>query len=123
LNAKTQGEKKMNKKMIIAVAIIQVILIGSLLAIASDNDQNNFNNYEVNDSCPAACGDCDGTCDGTGYCNFEGGVNCDGTGICSENQQQIKSCDSACDGSGSGGQARLSRNCYRESSCSGICNN
>jgi len=114
----------MNKRIVIAFAIVQILLIGSLLAIASSNNEQRARENEIDEICTGDCNNCDEECDRIGFCNSQGKQNCDGTGTCSQMNQRNTNCNSICDGTGTCTQnTQQGRNCNPKSSCSGICNN
>ena len=109
--------------MLIAFALVQVVLIGSLFALASDNDQVVIPDDEIIDTCTGDCANCT-DCTGDGDCQGKGNLNCDGTGSCNHNQIRNTNCNTVCDGSGSYKQnTQQIRGCGTSSSCSGSCNN
>lgn len=119
------GVEKMNRKMLIALAIIELLLMGSLVAIGSGkSDDMDTTSKAIDHNCIGACDNCDGQCKVSEECNSQGNGICDGTGSCSQNRQITNNCNSECDGSGSCSQNTLRiRNCNSVSECSGSCIN
>ena len=112
----------MNKKMILILAILQIILIGSLIAIVSGNNEEDITDEITDDICTGNCSYCNGACDDRAFCNTQANQNCDGTGTCIQNNKQNTNCNTICDGSGTCRQnTQQGRNCFSKSSCSGTC--
>jgi hypothetical protein len=115
----------MNRKMLIAIAIVELLLVGTLVAIGSGkSDYMDTTNEATDDNCVGDCDNCDGQCKGSEECTSQGKGICDGTGLCSQNRQMTKNCNSECDGSGSCSQNTIRiRSCNSGSGCSGSCLN
>jgi len=118
------AEKKMNKKMLITFAIVQLFLIGSLLAIASSDNESITTDEEINDTCTGNCDNCDRQCDGIGDCKSQGNSNCDWTENCIQKMETKNNCESECESSKTCPKnTQQSRNCRSGSICPGSCNN
>ena len=92
----------MNRKMLITLAIIEILLIGSLIAIGSGNTNYTNTKAEVIDKeCSGDCNNCDGQCTNSEECNSQKNDKCIGTDSCAQNRQMNKNCHSDCIGSGS----------------------
>ena len=118
------ARKKMNKKMLITFAIVQIFLIGGLLVIASSNNESINTDEEINDTCTGDCDNCNHQCDGIGDCKSQGSSNCGGTGNCIQKMETKNNCESECESSGTCPKnTQQSRTCSSGSICPGSCNN
>ena len=111
--------------MLFTLAIIELLLVGSLVAIGSDkSDYIDSTSKIADDNCMGDCDNCDGQCKGSEECSSQVNGICNGTGSCSQNRQMTKNCISDCDDSGSCSQNTIRiRNCNSGSGCSGSCLN
>jgi len=92
----------MNRKMLIALAIVELLLMGSLVAIGSGKSDDMYTTSEaLDDNCTGDCDNCDGQCKVSQECNSQGNGICDGTCSCSQNTLRIRSCNSGSGCSGS----------------------
>ena len=114
----------MNKKMLITFAIVQIFLIGSLLVIASSNNESITTDEEINDTCNGDRDNCDRHCDGIGDCKSQGTLNCDGTGNCIQKRETKDNYELECESSGTCTKnTQQNKNCRSGYKCPGSCNN
>jgi len=114
----------MDKKILITFVIAQIILIGSLMVLASSESQQSIVKEDLIARCSEDCGSCTESCNTEGQCNQGNSSLCDGSGSCQKNNENTKTCDTDCTGSGRCKDSTVSRNqCGSSSSCSGSCIN
>ena len=114
----------MNKKMLITFAIVQIFLIGSLLLIASSNNESITTDEEINDTCTGNRDNCDRQCDDKDNWKSQGTSNCDGTGNCIQKRETKDNYELECESSGTCTKnTKQNKNCRSGSKCPGSCNN
>jgi hypothetical protein len=116
---------KMNRKMLVSLTVIELLLVGSLIVIGSGRPNYIDTSSEgVDNTCLEVCNNCDSLCEETENCKLETNEKCDESGSCAQNMQMAKNCNSDCNGSGSCSQnEQRTRRCNSGSSCSGKCIN
>lgn len=111
----------MNKNLLIAFAITQILLVGSLVVIGSGNTQTSA--YDgIDDVCINKCDTCEKECNEYNACNTQCNEDYDGSSSCLQQQNMIKKGDKQCGGSG-GYIQRNQQICSRQSSCTSLCQN
>jgi len=120
----------MDKKILSAFIIIQVLLIGSIMVFASGNNQTDTLE-NLSESCTGDCTECTGNCgDCVGECKEQGTCNQDCSSSCQKESSCIGTCQSnqrsysGCSGSGACKQSTNQiQTCNTASTCSRIINN
>lgn len=108
----------MERNTVIAFVILQLILISSLIVIATNEKDTKLN--EQNDTlCLQNNGDCSKTCSGTGQGTNENPKLCEES--CVQSRNNINNCDRTCNGSGTCGQDQNTETCKSSSACSNKC--
>ena len=113
----------MNKKILAVIIAAQLLLIGSIIVIGSDNakEMNNLND-EIKDVCQNNNGDCLRQGNGCGYGKSTEKQNCDGSGLCAQECLRNSNCDNECDGPRSNSQnTQQICKCDSQSRCSDCC--
>jgi hypothetical protein len=87
----------MKKEIMIIIAIILILIIGSFVGMVSSTATEE----ELNDSCLDDCDDCDSKCNDSNNCNSQGDNFCDGKDSCTQNKQRQGNCKLNSDCSGS----------------------
>ena len=112
----------MEKKIIIVFALAQILLIGSLIGIASSNYKINFVNDDVNNPSLDEDYDCNQQCNINETCNQNDKTSCDGSGSCTDTEKETKDCISTCSESGTCKQTEIQpKSCNTQSGCSRSC--